>query len=181
MTKNSTKPGWADVSFWGELAGLALAAPFFYLSGRLPGWGPLAGLVLLAAAWVWRRRRLGIWLVRTPADWPIFLLLLLLPLAVWVAAPPLRSQYAFERAWILVWNAAFFSLIALHSARSESLRVLTAGGLVAAGAFVAAVALFGTRWDTKVPLLTALLERLPHLPTGRFNGAGEGVSSLGVA
>lgn len=181
VKRTSADSSWADLSFWGEVLGLALAAPFFYLSGRLPVWGPLVGLLLIGGTWVWRKRRLGVWFPRTPADWPLLLLILLLPLAVWVAPADLRARYAWPRALILFWNLALFALAATHSRRGNRLRTLTAGGLVLLGAGIAAAALFGTHWDTKSPLLTALLERLPRLPTALFGAADEGFSPNQVA
>ena len=170
-----------DWTFAGEVLALALAAPFFYFPARFPSWGPLIGLGLLAAGWVWRKRRLGVWFVRLPADWPLLLLLLLLPLSVWVAPAALREQYSSPRALIVVWNMALFSAIALHSGRSTGLRTFLAGSFVAVGTAIAAVSLFGTHWLGKFPLLPDLLDRLPRLFVGVFAGAESGFSPNQVA
>jgi O-antigen ligase len=168
--------GWFDRTFWGELIGLGLAAPFFYFPSKLPIGALALGFAILAATWGWRKRHLGCWFVRTPADWALALLLLLLPIALWVAPRELRAHYADPRALILLWNIAFFSAIVVHSGRGGKVRLLSIGGFIAAGSFIAVAALFGTRWDAKVPVLTALLEQLPQPLAGVFSGAENGFS-----
>jgi putative inorganic carbon (HCO3(-)) transporter len=150
--------GFFDRSFWVELIGVGIATPFFYFPDRFPPWGPLVGGLLVATSWAWRRYRLGYWIVRTPADWALALLVLLLPLAVWVAPFGLRTAYAYPRSLIIAWNLAFFSTIVIATA-----------------------ALFGTRWEVKVPLLTAWLDQLPHPLRNAFSGAQEGFSPNQVA
>lgn len=166
---------WNDLPFWGDVLALVAAAPFFYFPQRLPPWGPLVGFLILALGWGWRRHRLGCWGLRTPADWPVVVLLLLLPLAVWVPPALLRDDYSYPRALILVWNIALFSLVKVHSARTSRLRIIIAGGMIGATTAVALAALFGTRWENKLPLITGFLNRLPRLAVGVF-GAEYGFS-----
>src|SRR3954469_23902102 len=90
-------PSVLDRIFWGEVLALLLAAPFLYFPDRFPAWGPLVGLSLLLAGWVWRKRQLGYWWVRLPVDLPLALLLLLLPMAVWIAPAVLRAAYSYPR------------------------------------------------------------------------------------
>lgn len=168
--------GWLDRAFWGEMIALGLAAPFFYFSSSLALWAPVMGLVLLAAAWGWRRRCLGYWYMRTPADWALGLLVLLLPMGIWAAPPDLRTSYAYPRVLILIWDLALFSALVVHTARSRRLRQMIAGGFIATGALIAVAALFGTRWEAKVPILTAWLDQLPHPLQGVFSGAKDGFS-----
>jgi putative inorganic carbon (HCO3(-)) transporter len=127
-------------------------------------------------ALLWRHRCLGIWFAGTPADLVLVVLLLLLPLAVWAAPGETRTAYAFPRALIIAWNLAFFSAVVVHGRRSTAFRRLLAAGFIAAGAFIAVGALFGTRWETKVPVLSPILEALPRPLAGVFSGAQDGFS-----
>ncbi|MFN8465869.1 MAG: O-antigen ligase family protein [Caldilineaceae bacterium] len=154
---------------------MVAAAPFFYFPQRFPAWGPVVGLLILAFGWGWRRYKLGCWRLRTPADWPLLVLLLLLPLAVWVPPTLLRDEYSYPRALILAWNIALFSSLNVHSARSSRLRVIIAGGMIGVTTAIALAALFGTRWENKLPFMSGLLSRLPRFAVGAF-GAEYGFS-----
>jgi putative inorganic carbon (HCO3(-)) transporter len=167
---------WRERAFWGELIGLGLAAPIFYFPNILPAWTLLLGLVLLLGTWLWRRQQLGYWYVRTPADFAFALLLLVLPLSLLAAPPDLRALYAWPRTLILLWNIAFLAMVLVHVRRSSALRSLLVGGFVAAGVIVATAALFGTRWEIKLPLLAPLLDQLPRPLQNVFSGAQDGFS-----
>lgn len=181
LIRKSGENGFIDLPLWGELIGVGIAAPFFYFPDRLPPWGPLVGVLVIATSWVWRRYCLGYWTVRTPADWPVALLLLLLPMAVWMAPNNLRTIYAYPRSMIVVWNLAFFSTIVVHSGRSDKVRGIIVSGFIASGTVIAVAALFGTQWEVKIPVLTALLDQLPHPLRGAFSGAQDGFSPNQVA
>lgn len=164
------------LAHWSELLVLLGAAPLLYFPDRFASWGWFLGLLLLLLVWIWRRFYLGHWLTRTAADWPLVVFCLWLPLAVYVAPPDLRFDYAYPRSLIVFWNVTFFVAVVAQCSRGASPCLLMKGGFVASGAIIALAALFGTRWDTKVPILTAQLERLPRLFEGMFAGASEGFS-----
>ncbi len=90
-----------DVALAGELLLLLIAAPLLYFPARFPGWASILAMCLLAFTFAWRKRLRGVWYVRTPLDWPLALLLVMLPIAVWVAPPLLRDHYSLPRAGIV--------------------------------------------------------------------------------
>ena len=176
------KPAWFDPTLAGELVCLLLAAPALYFPNWFPAWAPWLALALLGGGWLWRRWRLGIWLVRTPADWPMFFLFgVMLPVAVWAAPDPLRDQYSIPRALILVWNFCLFYTVATHaSLRRASLRGLT-WAFIAIAAVVALLAPLGINWLNKFPALAPILNRIPAVLRGVFTGAESGFSGNQVA
>lgn len=159
-----------DTPFFVELLLLAMAAPVLYFPDRF-GVGVIAFAIgLLALGWVWRQLKVAVW-YRTPVDWPIFFLfLVMLPMSVWVAPSPLREEYSIPRALILIWNFSLFWVIVSHASRSRELRYVCALGFLCIGGLIASVSLFGTRWPNKLPGLDALLNQLPQI----FGGAEMG-------
>ena len=176
------KPAWFDLTLAGELLLLLLAAPALYFPNWLPTWAPWVALALLGIGWLWRRGRLGHWLVRTPADWPMFFLFaVMLPVAVWAAPEPLRAQYAIPRALILVWNFCLFYTVTSHaSLRPGTLRGLN-WAFIAAAAGLALLAPLGINWGNKFPLLAPIFNRIPGVLRGVFAGAESGFSPNQVA
>ena len=169
-------------AFLVELLLLLAAAPALYFPHWFPAWAVPLSLALLAAGWLYRRRALGVWLVRTPADWPLALLfLVMLPLAVYVAPADLRTSHALPRAYILLWNCCLFWLIVTYASRdAQALRRLLFGGVVLSTA-IALVAPFGMNWLYKVPVLARALAAIPSVLTGVFRGAESGFSPNQVA
>lgn len=75
------------------------------LAGMLDSaWLPVA---VLGAALFWPVRRLayGRWSARTPLDWPLLLLLLMLPVTLWASAIPEKTL---PQVWRLLAGAALF-------------------------------------------------------------------------
>ena len=61
---------------------------------------PARALGLFAVGWIWRHQQLGIWFCHTPANWPLFLLLLvMLPISLWAAPTTFREQYSIPRLY----------------------------------------------------------------------------------
>lgn len=171
-----------DTPFAVEVLLLALAAPALYFPGRFPAWAAYASFGLLAAGWLWRRFTLGIWFRRTPADWPLFFLfLVMLPVSLWAAPGPLREEYSIPKAYILLWNFALFWVVVSHGSRRRELFHLLLSGFIALGVLVSTAALFGTQWASKFPLLGPILRRLPTPLMGRFAGAESGFNPNQVA
>jgi len=171
-----------DTAFFIELLLLAVTAPLLYFPDRFEPYEVAFGLGLLAMGWGWRRLMLGVWYQRTPADWAIFFLfLVMLPVAIWAAPDSLRQQYAIPRALILLWNFALFWSIVSHAGRRRELLYLVTGGFLLAGLAVSAAALLGTQWGNKFPLLGPLLARIPTPLVGAFDGAESGFNPNQVA
>lgn len=164
-----------DTPFFVELALLALVAPVLYFPGRFEGQDLIGAVGILAAAWIWRRLIIGIWYRRTPADWPLFfLLLVMLPISLWAAPAPLRQEYAIPRALILIWNFALFWTIVSHVGRRRELYQLAVTAFAALGVAIAVASVFGTQWSNKFPLIGPLLERIPKPLAGLFSGTDSG-------
>lgn len=173
---------WFDRTLMGELLCLLLAAPALFFARSAPAWAPWVALGLLGASWLWRRWQLGVWLARTPADWPIFFLFgVMLPVSLWAAPDPLRVQYSNGRAVILVWNfCLFYTVVTYASRRPGALRGFT-WLFVAAAAGIALLAPLGIDWLNKFEPLAPLLARIPPILRGVFAGAESGFSGNQVA
>lgn len=147
-----------------ELLILAVTAPLLYFSGTFGPIGITSGLALLAGGWMWRRVREGVWYEATPADWPILLLVLvMLPAAVWAAPEPLRSQYAWPRAYVLLWNAQLFAVVVTYASRHQRLLAPALVLFAGTGLVFALVAPLGTNWLFKLPGTEAILSRFPSV------------------
>jgi O-antigen ligase len=175
------RPYW-DTTFFVELLLLAITAPILYFPGRF-GMGEIAFAVgLLALGWVWRRLMIGVWYQRTPADWPIFFLFaVMLPVSIWAAPGPLREEYSIPRALILIWNFFLFWTVVSHAGRRREFLYLIGAGFILAGVAVSAIALLGTQWGNKFPLLGPFLARVPTPLVGAFDGAESGFNPNQVA
>jgi putative inorganic carbon (HCO3(-)) transporter len=169
-------------AFLVELLLLVAAAPALYFPHWFPFWAVPLSLALLAAGWLHRKRRLGVWLVRTPADWPLFFLfLVMLPVAVWVTPDELRTSVALPRAYILVWNFCLFWFVVSYASGSGAALHWLLHGFAGLSAFIAGLALLGMNWLYKVPVLAGALEQMPSVLTGVFRGAESGFSPNQVA
>ncbi len=167
--------------FWVDIGVLACSAPLLYFPHYFPTWARVLALALLAAGSIWRRWRLGIWRAATPATPALDLLLLLLPLALWAAPPPLRDQYSWPRVLILLWNFALFWALVTHGSRSWRWLHWIAGGFFAAAAGISLLAPFGIEWLYKFPALRLLIDQIPPLLVGIFRGAESGFHPNQVA
>ena len=171
-----------DTTFVVDLLLLLVAAPCLYFPQRFPSWLPYVALVILAAGWIWRRLRLGLWYRRTPADWPLFFLFgIMLPVSIWAAPGPLRVEYSIPRAYILIWNFCLFWLIVTHSSRAPRLARLCLIGFMLITTAIALVAPLGMDWLYKFSLLQPILARIPSPLIGVFHGAESGFHPNEVA
>ncbi len=94
---------------WFLLIPVALAAPPLLFSTLAPPWAPAAAVALLAAAGLLRCLASGRLLGHTPADWPLLLILLTLPVGLWASADrevTLARTYAFAANLALFWAVA---------------------------------------------------------------------------
>ncbi len=165
-----------DTPFFVELLLLAMAAPALYFPGRFGLGAIVVAIGLLVLGWVWRRWMVGVWYQRTPADWPLFFLfLVMLPVSVWVAPGPLQAEYSIPRALTLIWNFALFWVVVSHGSRRRELRHMCAVGFALIGGLIAGVSLFGTNWpENKLFGLTSFLDQMPQFFVGVFAGAESG-------
>lgn len=145
-----------------ELLLLALLAPILLFPMLAP---PLAGLALACVPLLWlaRWRARGRLTVPTPLDWPIVVLLAMVAVAVWLSTVPALA--AEKGAGIVLGIAIYYAIV--NSVRRESSLWFAAGLLVAAGALLALIGLFGTSWWTggKTLPLQPIYEALPRLIT----------------
>ncbi|MBX2997208.1 MAG: O-antigen ligase family protein [Caldilineaceae bacterium] len=116
---------------------------------------------------------IGVWYQRTPADWPIFFLfLVMLPISIWAAPGPLRAEYSMPRALILIWNFFLFWTVVSHAGRRRELLYLVSGGLLLIGLGLGSFALLSNQWGNKFPLIGAILVQIPTPLSDRFNWIG---------
>ncbi|MBK8047819.1 MAG: O-antigen ligase family protein [Anaerolineales bacterium] len=175
------RPSWFDTTLFGEILVLVATAPVFFFSTWFPIWAVPTAIVLIALSWFWRRRRLGYWLARTPADLALLIFFALLVMAVAVAPAPLRQQYAWPRAAIMLWCGALFVVVATHSARQPALLKFWMAAFLGVGLAIALVAPLGIEWVYKLPVLGSLLDAIPSVLRGVFTGAENGFSPNQVA
>jgi putative inorganic carbon (HCO3(-)) transporter len=168
-----------------DLLLLGLSAPLLYFPDRVPGWGPWVGVGLLALQWPLRRALTGAWVGRGHSGWVrgglAFWFLVMLPVALWAAPPPLREIYAVPRALILVWNFHLFWSILAHAGADRRILAWTLAGWVGLVQAIAVVAPFGLEPRAKLPGIGPILDAIPKPLVGVFAGAEGGFSSNQVA
>jgi O-antigen ligase len=178
-----------------EFALLLLAAPLLYFPERVQSqltkvcscearWIVPVGLALVALLWPLRRWWIGRW-----ASWPMqpvawalwFWFLVMLPVAIWVAPAPLRQEYAWPRAYILIWNFSLFWSVLTHASQSRRGLGWALVGWLAAVQAIALLAPFGMEARTKLPVIGTIQELIPRPLMGVFSGAESGFSTNQVA
>lgn len=165
-----------------ELLVLLVAAPLLYFPNRFHVWAPAVGFLILLAGLLYRRYRLGIWYRSTPADLPLLILfVVLLPIAVWAAPPPLRVKYSIPRTYILLWNLYLFTVVVLHSSRNRSSIEWLLGGFTLGTLGIAVVAPLGISWLHKLPGIATVVTTIPSPLMGVFTGAESGFHPNQVA
>jgi putative inorganic carbon (HCO3(-)) transporter len=139
---------------------------------------PVRSLALLGVPFLWTARKvsLGRFIDRTPLDWPILFLLLMVLVSLY-------ATYSIEEslpkiAGMILGVAVFYALVC-HTRQIRSW-LLGLGLFVCAGSGVAALALVGSSLVDKFPPLTALSARLPSFNLN-LAGAEEGFHPNEVA
>lgn len=125
-----------------------------------PAWLPYAILIALIF-WLLRWFAQGKLSVRTPIDIPVLVLILMVPVTLWAAALPQKTQPQVTR---LVAGILLFYAIVNWADTHSRLRMLL-DAFVLLSILLALIAPFGVEWlTTKYPLLPiGLFERLPLL------------------
>jgi putative inorganic carbon (HCO3(-)) transporter len=116
---------------------LAIGAATFQQAWLTPA------LVVAALFWPLRRFANGRWTVRTLVDWPLLLLLIMLPVTLWASSVPEKTLPQVLR--LLAGAALFYALV--NWANPWRLR-LAVNGVLAAGLLLALAAPFAVQWNT---------------------------------
>jgi 4-amino-4-deoxy-L-arabinose transferase-like glycosyltransferase len=138
---------------------LVLLGPLFLLAGA---WTVL-GVALVAGLWAARRATTGAFLPRTPLDWPIALMMAMLPVSLIVS---FDIGFSLGRAALLLYGVAlFYAFVDWVQSRAGRLRAGVYLYLAAGGA-LAVLGLLGTDWQDKAPVLGDLVRYLPQVAGG---------------
>jgi putative inorganic carbon (HCO3(-)) transporter len=134
---------------WFFILAVLILLPALIFSSLLPDWAPLVALVGLLVLFVLRGVATGRVIGHTPADGPLLLLLLTLPVGLWVSSDPTVSL---PRVYALVAGLAFFWAVA---AQRDAPWLRRSGWLLLlAGLVLGFIFLLGTRFGgTKLPFI----------------------------
>ena len=150
-----------------ELWFLLVALPPLWLPGAVPALVPLSFALLttlVLCRWITKRRPVP----RTPMDWPILVILLMLPVGLWASPLPGTSWVVFCR--ILLGIALFYGLVG--NVRTERQIALVMAVLVLGGVGIALLGLFASDWHTnKLPFLAPVYSYLPRISLPTFLAA----------
>jgi len=147
-----------------ELWFLLVALPPLWLPEAVPALVVLSFALLTALVlchWIVRGRPIP----RTPMDWPILGILLMLPVGLWASPLPETSWVVFCR--ILLGIALFYGLVG--NVRSERQIALVMAVSVLGGVGIALLGLFTSDWLTKkLPFLAPAYSYLPSISLPAF-------------
>ncbi len=134
-------------------------------------------LALVGVPLLWAARKIarGRFIRRTPLDWAILLLLIMVLVSLFVTYD--LSLSLPKVTALILGIALYYATVDLDSPRS--LRLALAIYLVG-GIGLAVVALFGTTWSAKIPVLGSLAARLPAALRG-LPGSEQGFNANEVA
>ncbi len=163
-----------------DLCLLVVVAPVILFPTRFPAALTWAAAILVAASWLVRRLQTGRWHVSSLADWPMLVLVAMLPVAIWAAPPPLRTLYSWPRGLILVWNFSLFFAVLAYAGQRRAQFGWALAGAIAATQLIALVAPFGIERRAKIPLLGKVLQIIPDALVGAL-GAESGFSTNQLA
>ena len=134
-----------------------LAAPFLLFPTFRPRL-TAAALALLALAWLARWALRGEPWPHTPCNGALLLLAIMIPVGVWASAFP---ELTLPKLTGLILGLAAFRVTAFWVHDRRSLAWALAGFALLGLAILAGGALAGVNWPSKIPLLKALVARLP--------------------
>jgi putative inorganic carbon (hco3(-)) transporter len=138
-----------------ELPILVLTLPLFLFTSP---WTVL-GVAVIPSLWGARRLARGYFLPRTPLDWPIALMTIMIPVGLLVS--PYLS-WGVGRAALLIYGIALYYSLVDWITRHGTFDIALSLYLLAGGA-MALLALIGTDWQYKFPFLGDLTQALPHI------------------
>jgi putative inorganic carbon (hco3(-)) transporter len=139
---------------WGWLLLLALAPLFLFMS---PATSPALLVVPAMLAVLWTKSEPAV-ASRTPLDWALLLLAVMLLVSLWAT---FSIAFSLPKIAGLVFGLGLFYSVVARGRAAPGGWGEVAAVYLALGAGVAAVGLLGTRWSAKIPVLTAIAARLP--------------------
>jgi putative inorganic carbon (hco3(-)) transporter len=151
------------------LVGLLLLATPFLLFPQ--GYGLLA-LLVLPGLWLLRWALTGRIIPRTPLDWPILIILLMVLVSMGITFD--LSFSIGKIAGLLLGIVLFYAVVDLADKESALKTVLTF--FILSGMGIAVMSVLGTRWPAKFPFLQSVLDQLPEI-LRRVRNAEEGFNS----
>lgn len=143
--------------------------PILLFSTHFPEWLPILVIGLLLVVFLLRALANGRLLGHTPADFPLYILLLLIPLNLW-ATPDLAVTL--PRAYALIANIVLFWAIAAQ--RESRWLSLSPWALLAAALLISGITLLGTNFaGSKIPIFgQAVFNAIPALWQPFWNTTG---------
>ena len=146
-----------------------LTLPILLFSSRFPEWPPLLVVGLLLIVFLLRGMANGRLLGHTPADFPLYVLLLLIPVNLW-ATPDMSATL--PRTYALIANIALFW--AITAQRESRWLPWSSWALLAAALLISGITLLGTNFTgSKFPIIgQAVFNAIPTLWQPFWNAAG---------
>ncbi len=162
----------ARVVQW-ELLLLFIASPLLLFPNTTFG----LGMLVVPGLWGLRRFATGRFVVPTPFDIPILILLAMTGVGQWVSADPAFSLA--KSAGVVLGVGTYYALVATAERRTALRGALLL--LIGMNAGVAVLSLVVTAWVTKFPWFEPLLARLPRVTLALAGNTPEGFNPNGVA
>lgn len=141
-----------------ELPLLILIAPMMLFSATLG----VVGIGVILLLWVGRRITRGYFLPKTPLDWPLAVMCVMIPVGMLVS-PDLG--WSVGRAEVILYGVALFYGIVDWAVSQERLEMVTLAFLLG-GAAIAGLSLMGTAWQYKVPVIGDIAQMFPQVAQG---------------
>lgn len=138
------------------LAGGIIITPFLLF----PSGYKILALLILPVVWLIRRYLVGAIVPRTPLDWPVFLMLVMVLVSMW-ATPDLAFSIG-KIAGVLLGVYIYYAVVDL-SCRNHNTYQAVVAAFVAGGMVLALGSLFGMRITNKFPLVAPLIKIFPNL------------------
>ena len=138
-----------------EIAWLFILTPFLFFPS------PRRSLTLLALPLLWLIRWIAYrrFIARTPLDWPLLLMLLMVGVSLWATFDPL---FSLPKVTGVLLGIAFYYAYVEYSQQQKRIW-LPLSIFIAITSAVAGVSLVGTTWASKFPLFAPITARLPQI------------------
>ncbi len=133
-------------------------------------------LLIIPVLWLVRKLNTGHFIIGTPADWTILLLLVMLLVSLYAT---FDLAYSTPKVIGIVYGIAMFYAATAFASRSQRHLFGGVAALLLSGLVVAIASLLGTNWTIKLPFLSVVTGRLPQLI--RLESAPAGFSPNQVA